>query len=235
MIPRVLEPEVMDTPQEAADYNAMDHTEVNRAFVDDLLAVLGESVRSLTAASRTPRSPVRVLDVGTGTALIPIELCRREEFAGVVVGVDLAAEMLTLARRNIEAAALKPRICVELLDAKSLRCEAATFDVVMSNSIVHHIPDPLVVMREMVRVLKAPGVLFVRDLLRPNSDGRVEQIVATYAAGESPHSQQLFRQSLWAALTVGEIQELAAACGLPRNSVRQSSDRHWTLVWRKLA
>src|SRR5438045_3510792 len=34
---RVLEPEVMDSPEEAADYDAMDHSEVNRVFVDDLI------------------------------------------------------------------------------------------------------------------------------------------------------------------------------------------------------
>ena len=35
---RVLEPEVMESHQEAVDYDAMDHSEVNRIFVDDLLA-----------------------------------------------------------------------------------------------------------------------------------------------------------------------------------------------------
>src|SRR6478752_6217773 len=35
---RVLEPEVMDSHEEAADYDAMDHREVNRVYVDDLLA-----------------------------------------------------------------------------------------------------------------------------------------------------------------------------------------------------
>ena len=34
---RVLEPEVMDTPQEALAYDSMDHAEVNRVFVDDFL------------------------------------------------------------------------------------------------------------------------------------------------------------------------------------------------------
>ena len=38
MLPRTLEPEVMDSPEEARDYDAMDHAEVNRKFVDDLLA-----------------------------------------------------------------------------------------------------------------------------------------------------------------------------------------------------
>ena len=34
MLPRVLEPEVMDSPEEALDYDEMDHGEVNRQFVD---------------------------------------------------------------------------------------------------------------------------------------------------------------------------------------------------------
>ena len=51
---RVLEPEVMDTYEEARDYDSMDHQAVNKLFVDDLLAVgnIGNDI----------------LDVGTGTA-----------------------------------------------------------------------------------------------------------------------------------------------------------------------
>ena len=37
MLPRTLEPEVMDTAEEAVDYDAMDHGEVNRRFVGDFL------------------------------------------------------------------------------------------------------------------------------------------------------------------------------------------------------
>jgi hypothetical protein len=37
MLPRVLEPEVMDSAEEAKDYDSMDHAQVNRAFVADLL------------------------------------------------------------------------------------------------------------------------------------------------------------------------------------------------------
>ena len=65
---RVLEPEVMDSPQEAEDYNAMDHSEVNRVFVSDLVNFAGSREKRLGD----------VLDLGTGTALIPIELCRQE-------------------------------------------------------------------------------------------------------------------------------------------------------------
>ena len=39
MLDRVLEPEVMDTEDEARDYDAMDHSQVNRVFVADFLAL----------------------------------------------------------------------------------------------------------------------------------------------------------------------------------------------------
>src|SRR5947207_183966 len=68
---RVLEPEVMDTPEEARDYDAMDHSAVNRLFVDDLLAA------GVVPATADDQPVAEILDLGTGTALIPIELCRR--------------------------------------------------------------------------------------------------------------------------------------------------------------
>jgi hypothetical protein len=46
MLSRVLEPEAMDTPAEARAYDAMDHSEVNRRFVDDVLAAWCHSERS---------------------------------------------------------------------------------------------------------------------------------------------------------------------------------------------
>jgi hypothetical protein len=39
MINRILETEVMDTAEEAADYDAMDHSQVNRIFVSSLPSI----------------------------------------------------------------------------------------------------------------------------------------------------------------------------------------------------
>ena len=80
---RVLEPEVMDTPEEAHEDDAMDHASVNAAFCDDLLALSPDLSRTL--------------DVGTETALISIEVCRRSAPARVVA-VDLAASRLGRAK-----------------------------------------------------------------------------------------------------------------------------------------
>lgn len=218
MLPRLLEPEVMDSAQEAHDYDSMDHSAVNRRFVEDLLATLD--------AAGDSQSPT-VLDLGTGTAQIPIELCRQQP--GIrVVALDLAEEMLKLARRNVSAAGLDDRIECRLCDAKRLPLADGSFTAVMSNSIVHHIPQPAAALAEAVRVCRPGGRLFFRDLLRPNNQAELQWLVEQYAAGATERQRALFAASLYAALTVEEMQRLVAALGFPKNTVTQTSDRHWT-------
>jgi ubiquinone/menaquinone biosynthesis C-methylase UbiE len=213
MLPRVLEPEVMDTPEEARDYDAMDHSAVNRAFVADFLSVWDG------------RGPV--LDVGTGTALIPIEFCRQWP-TGTVVAVDAAAHMLAVARTNVERAGLAWRVFLHHVDAKGMPFANGSFPAVMSNSIVHHIPDPRTVFAEIARVAMPGATIFVRDLLRPDSREALQQLVETYAAGANEHQKKMFAESLHAALTVDEVRELVAGVGFDPAGVRQTIDRHWT-------
>jgi ubiquinone/menaquinone biosynthesis C-methylase UbiE len=223
MLERVLEPEVMDTPEEARDYDAMDHAAVNRAFCEDMLAALP--------------NPGRVLDVGTGTARIPIELCARTASAEVVA-IDLAEHMLDLARQNITRAGLASRVTVAKIDAKALPYPDGAFSAVVSNSIVHHIPEPAAVLAEMWRVTSPGGLLFVRDLYRPDTEAEIDRLV-TLHGGERPsdpaavpsfeHQRSLLRASLAAALTVAEIVAFVAPLGIAASAVRMTSDRHWTL------
>jgi len=229
MLKRRLEPEVMDTSEDARDYDSMDHSTVNRVFVDDFLAFARGS--GFDARLMDLLRPLRVLDVGTGTALIPIELCRHQ-FSGRVVAIDLAKEMLKLANLNIDRAGLANQIQAALIDAKQMPYMRNEFDAVISNSIVHHIPQPSRVLSEMVRVLAHGGLLFVRDLLRPESLATIDHFVATYAGQENAHSQTLFRDSLQAALSLEEVGDLACLCGIPATAVSQTSDRHWTLAWK---
>ena len=229
MLDRRLEPEVMDTAEDAHDYDSMDHSTVNRLFVDDFLAFASAS--GFETQFTNQKQPLEVLDVGTGTALIPIELCRRP-VACRVTAIDLAAEMLKLADLNIAKARLADAIRVDRIDAKQMPYANGQFEAVISNSIVHHIPQPSAVFAEMARVLRNGGLLVVRDLLRPESLADVDHLVATYAGRENAHSQQLFRDSLHAALSLQEVRELADSHGVPKTAVSQSSDRHWTLAWK---
>lgn len=225
MLPRVLEPEVMDTAEEADDYDRMDHGAVNQKFVADVLAAASSEGITWDATSQ-------ILDAGTGTALIPIELAQ-SGCPARILAADAAEEMLKLARQNIDRAGLAAQITPVQRDCKALPEPAGAFAAVLSNSIIHHIPDPASVFAECWRVLKPGGLLFVRDLLRPTTAEEVEDLVAHYAGSESLRQQQLFRQSLHAALTVAEVASLLESHGIPRDSVQQTSDRHWTVAVRK--
>ena len=158
MIPRVLEPEAMETAEEVRQYDAMDHSAVNARFVDDFLAAHG------------PCRGGEILDVGTGTARIPIALAAADSQARVLA-LDLSETMLDQAAVNIAAAGLSGRI-----QLPSRRRQGAarlfgegSFEGVISNTIIHHIPDPVPALETMARLVAPGGTLMVRDLARPAS------------------------------------------------------------------
>ena len=239
MLTRTLEPEVMDTPDEAADYDSMDHSAVNRLFATDFLfAALEAGLLPDSSAAAPPASGLsslsspEILDLGTGTAQIPIELCRRA--TGVRVrAVELAEEMLRIARRNVEAAGLTDRITLDQADAKKLTYADGQFAALMSNSIVHHIPNRVHVLAEAVRVVRGGGLIFIRDLLRPGDDKTVRHLVATYAGDATEHQRAMFEASLRAALDLDEIRGLVAELGYAKETVQATSDRHWTWIARR--
>ncbi|CAN5442692.1 class I SAM-dependent methyltransferase [soil metagenome] len=212
---RILEPEVMDTEADAVEYDAMDFREANQRFADDAIALL-----------RGSESP-QVLDIGTGTAQIPIMMLQREKTMRIVA-CDLAQEMLRVASRNAALLGVADRLKLARLDAKSLRLPDKKYDLVMCNSTIHHIPDPSVVFREIARVIKPSGAIVVRDLFRPESMDDAWVTVNRVAAGEHSRQKQLFFDSLCAALSVDEVKAHVERAGLERMHVERCSDRHWT-------
>lgn len=218
MIERVLEPELMDDPQEAVTYDTMDHADVNRKFVDDLIA----------AGEVGPD----VLDLGTGTARIPIELCQRVSNCRVLAS-DGAQSMLDVARYNVAVNSLDSRIQLHYADAKSIPIDDETFDTVISNSLIHHVPEPAVIVSQLARLVKRGGRIFVRDLYRPDSQAELDELVQRIVGHEAPAAQAMFRDSLHAALTLAEIRSMVAAEGFDPEDVQMTSDRHWTWHSRK--
>jgi len=217
---RILEPEVMDTLEEAFEYDSMDHSQVNEVFCNDFFAA-----RNLTDG-------VQILDVGTGTAQIPIAMCKRN--SGLkITAIDLAESMLTLGNKNIQTARLEDSITLVQVDSKKMPYPDESFDQVISNSIIHHIPNPVECFKEMIRVTKKDGLLFVRDLLRPDSFAELQNIVNLHAGDATPKQKQLFTDSLHASLSLSEVREMVKLFGFEAFTVIQSSNRHWTFTARK--
>ncbi len=214
---RTLEPEVMDTVQEANEYAAMDHSEPNAAFVERLEQLGAEG---------------EMLDIGTGPGHMPLLVCERIPTAHVV-GIDLAETMLVHARALLAESEYQTRVRFELADAKRLKFGEASFDVVFSNTILHHIPEPKDLLCEARRVLKPGGVLLIRDLMRPDNDDRARELVELHAADASPNQRELFHASLHAALTPTELRDVATESGFGKAEVVVDSDRHMSLQLRR--
>ena len=214
MLERVLEPEVMDTEEEAAEYAAIDPNEASRLFVDEAIAFSPEARR--------------ILDMGTGPAHIPIMIARRLPSAQITA-IDLAEHMLIVARRNVAQADLSGRILLERRDVKKTEYSESQFDFVISSAIIHHIPRPVEIFAEIRRFAASGAAVYLKDLARPETSEKLEELVTRYAGKHTSYQRQLFRQSLHAALTPAEILSACAEAGLDKVEVGFCSDRHWAL------
>ncbi len=217
---RVLEAELMDDPEQALVYARADFETENQGFVDRFLQYYPDLKEG------------HVLDLGCGPADIPIRLARALPECRIT-GVDGSAPMITLGHEAVRAAGLAERI--------ALRCErfqdtalAERADAVISNSLLHHVPNALQFWYA-VRTLAKPGaVVLVMDLLRPDSPEAARAIVDRYAADEPAMLRRDFYNSLLAAFTDDEVAAQLTEMNLSRLLIDVPDDRHWIVGGRLL-
>ncbi|MGB7329362.1 MAG: class I SAM-dependent methyltransferase [Rubripirellula sp.] len=229
---RVPEPKPDNARDDADEYFAMDHLAINQQFVDDFLS--GQCNARDTSAMAGPR----VIDLGCGPGQIPILLCQAHPDVEVLA-VDLEVEMLEIAKIEIDIAGMLGRIQLEQADIADMSVYGdGIADAVMSNSVMHHLDEPSLGIATAVRLVRPGGRVFIRDLFRPESEAEIESLVSIHGDGHTAAAKQLLRQSLWAALSIDEVHEIAAGTGIQglgagASCVQITSDRHWTLDWVK--
>lgn len=167
-LPRTPEPEVMGEADEVEAYASA----AAQRYLDSIDNTLVEQVISVASANGNGRAPGaglagRLLDVGAGPGGIPLKLVRRCP-ALQAVGVDYSLNMVRAARRAAAKQGLEDRARFLAADAGRLGFPDGCFDFVISNSVLHHLRDPLAVINEMARVAKPGGVILLRDLRRPS-------------------------------------------------------------------
>lgn len=108
-----------------------------------------------------------VLDVATGTGRLPRALLRQPAFEGRVIGLDLSRGMVREAVRR--TAQFMDRLTLIWQGASQLPFKENTFDAVACIEALEFMPDPLVVLRELVRVLRPGGVLLVTNRVGPDA------------------------------------------------------------------
>lgn len=209
LLDRVPEPEVMAEEDEAEAYASA----AAAAYLDKLDNAFVEFVIKRFARQMELRS---LLDVGTGPGQIPVKIARRLP-AVEITGVDLSEAMVRRARQAAERAGLEKRLSFELADAKRLPYPDRSFDLVISNSLLHHLSDPVPALDEMARVSRGP--VFIRDLRRP-SRLTFRLHVDLFGRHYSGLMRKLFEDSVRAAYTWRELRRLVKRSRLAGAMVR---------------
>ena len=218
MMNRVLEPELMDDQEQALVYAKADFEEENQGFVDRFLEFYPEFTSG------------HVLDLGCGPADIPIRLARALPDCRMT-GVDGSAPMIALGAEAIRAAGLANHI--------TLRCERfqetvleERADAVISNSLLHHVPNALQFWYAVKKLAQPGAVVLVMDLLRPESPEAAKAIVEQYAADEPAILRRDFYNSLLASYTEDEVAAQLTEMNLSRLLIDVLDDRHWIVGGR---
>ena len=148
---RVLEPEVMDDPEQAVAYARADFSSSNQMFVDGLLARRGPEL-------------LTVLDVGCGPADIPIRLAKAKPSIHIMA-VDASDVMVRVAEETVQKAGLERRITITKGRIPGLQPKAGDFDAIVSKDLLHHLPDPMVFWDEVKALARSRTVVYVLSLI----------------------------------------------------------------------
>jgi ArsR family transcriptional regulator len=117
-------------------------------------------------------SGVTVLEIGTGTGGLLIELGGRAE---QVIGVDHSPAMLEEAQRRLARNGVNG-IELRLGEMTHLPLPDASVGCVVANMVLHHAANPAAVLAEVRRVLAPGGVLLLADLARHEREAAREQL-----------------------------------------------------------
>ncbi len=118
----------------------------------------GEAVREAAIAKAGLRAEMAAADVGAGTCFVAAELA---PLVSQVHVLDGSTAMLEVARRNL---AQLSNVIYHEADGQTLPLTDGSIDVAFANMYLHHCPDPLAAVREMVRILKPGGRLVITDM-----------------------------------------------------------------------
>jgi SAM-dependent methyltransferase len=217
-VERVLEPELMLDPEQARAYAAGDFEAPHSHCVALLLDRLGPLAPSGLA-----------VDLGCGPADISLRLLRRLP-GWSCIGIDASPAMLALGRAAAREAGLEARLALHERRLPTGGLPGAPFDLVLSNSLLHHLPDPAVLWSTAIAAARPGAPLFAMDLHRPDSLAEVRDLVARHASREPEVLRRDFEASLRAACTIEEVRDQLARAGLRHLEVERVSDRHW-IAW----
>ena len=212
---RIPEPELMIDLEQVLAYGRADFEEPHSNFI----ILLNRCCPSLNQR----RS---VLDMGCGAGDITLRIAKVLPEA-VIDAVDGSGTMIDFAKKAPgESSGQDERIRFLHRMIQDFRGER-TYDLIISNSLLHHLEEPEVFWGAIRRLSSEGTYIFVMDLLRPEDVNGAKSLVELYSSHEPEILKRDFYNSLLAAFEIDEIKEQLTDADLSHLEVEKVSDRHF--------
>ncbi|MBN2460700.1 MAG: class I SAM-dependent methyltransferase [Candidatus Cloacimonetes bacterium] len=112
-----------------------------------------------------------ILDIATGRGEFIKLLQNTLKKYGKIIGIDNSAPLLELNRKNFS----DHRIEFILMDALKLDFDDGYFDMVTISNSLHHFPQPSLLLREALRVLRKGGLLLINEMVSDPGQSEAQQ------------------------------------------------------------
>ena len=209
---RCPEPELMNGVDQVAAYAAADFSAGDDVTID--------RIHSLIAERPLGNNPV-VVDLGCGPGNITLLLARLLPEARVI-GIDGADRMLELARQR----AADQGLAIAFLHRDLRQLRGLKADLVVSNSLLHQLHDPLLLWRVTSELANRGCRVLHRDLRRPESMDELNHLQALHLPDAPEVLIEDFRASLRAAFEPSEVAEQLRMTAMQQLSVQLEGDRY---------
>jgi ubiquinone/menaquinone biosynthesis C-methylase UbiE len=161
----------------------------------------------------------RVLDIGTGTGRLAVELARAKNCHFEIIALDISEEMLIRARENARKAGVEDKIKFVLASASFLPFQDESIDLIISYASLHHWLKPASVFKEIQRVTKKTGKVIIRDNRRVYGDKAWELLVRGISLLMSKPRRESWRRVILSSYTIPEIEDLLNKTGFENYQV----------------
>jgi ArsR family transcriptional regulator len=181
---------------------------------DGLRKVFNDDVLRARAIDRLVTPGLRVVDVGTGTGILASELAA----LGLdVVGIDRSAPMLEAARAKLADQPLPAggQITLKRGEADHMPLDDAEMDAAFAHMVLHYVPSPGDVIREMARVVAPGGVLVIVDFVRHSNEWMKQELGVLWMGFEESELVGWLEAAGLAEIRIEQSESLAKGRDLP--------------------